>query len=153
MWPFWLSKVLFHIFLYFSYLHPSFSCHFSFLLWTFFGLLSLLLPYCPKGGAVLCRLFLGQEGIMRKEYGFPKDLQKFAGFVCMENTTIEVLFGRRQKVTHRHHESQGKHDYYHCKRHLEMGSFLTCIFFSILLLVDYHWVWLSLVVSSHFDSR
>jgi hypothetical protein len=36
---------------------------------------------------------------------------------------------------------------------LEMGSFLTCIFFSILLLVDYHWVWLSLVVSSNFDSR
>jgi hypothetical protein len=30
-----------------------------------FELLSLLLPYCHKGGAVIHRLFLGHEGIMK----------------------------------------------------------------------------------------
>ncbi len=94
-----------------------------------FELLSLLLPYCPKGGAVLCRLFLGHEGIMKGTWvsqGSPE-----IRWLCVHGKYDygNIVFGRRQKVAHRHHESQGKHDYSHHKSHLERGSFLICIYF------------------------
>jgi hypothetical protein len=120
-----------------------------------FELLSLLLPYCPKGGAVLCRLFLGHEGIMKGTWvtqGSPEIC-----WLCVHGKYDyrNIVFGRRQKVAHRHHESQGKHDYSHHKRHLERGSFLICKFLDQIyrdISDNFHFAkFMSLPLTSHFE--